>query len=99
MKRFSLVMAFALVLLLAANSHAAVKAGPLDSDTMKVALHTATVQENGFIDHVLTKVNEGIIPLEMVQSTFLWAKKKPRWKFEYFKFGMKYRAAQAGISL
>jgi hypothetical protein len=99
MKRICLALMFALVLLAAVESRAATQAGPLDSDTMKVALHTATAQENGFIDKVLTKVNEGVLPLDMVQSTFLWAKKKPRRKYEYFKIGIIYRAKQAGVSI
>jgi hypothetical protein len=72
---------------------------PLDAKTMKVALHTATAEEGGFIDMVLAKVDDGTLPLDLVQSTFLWAKKKPYRKFQYFKYGLLLRAAQRGISL
>jgi len=71
----------------------------LDAKTMKVALHTATPEEEGFIEYVLAKVAENTLPLELVQSTFLWAKKKPRRKFQYFKYGLTYRAKQQGIAL
>jgi hypothetical protein len=74
-------------------------AGPLDADTMKAALQTATPQENGFIDHVLAMVDAGKLPLDMVESTFLWAKKKPRKKFYYFREGLIRRAADAGITI
>jgi hypothetical protein len=71
----------------------------LTADIMKVALHTATPQEDGFIEYVLAKVDKGTLPLELVKSTFLWAKKKPRKKFFYFREGMILRAAQQGITL
>ncbi len=74
-------------------------ASPLDADTMKAALRTATPQENGFIDHVLAMVDAGKLPLDMVESTFLWAKKKPRKKFYYFREGLIRRAADAGIKI
>jgi hypothetical protein len=75
------------------------KADPLDADTMKVALHTATPQEDGFIDYVLARVKAGKLPLDLVESTFLWAKKKPRNKFQYFKSGLIRRAEERGIHL
>jgi hypothetical protein len=66
---------------------------------MKAALHTATPEEDGFIDRALALVDKGVLPLDLVQSTFLWAKKKSRYKFQYFKRGLILRAAQQGISL
>jgi hypothetical protein len=71
----------------------------LDPQVMKIALHTATPEEEGFIEHVLKLVNKKKLPLDMVQSTFLWAKRKPRLKFQYFKWGLTWRAEQAGLSL
>jgi hypothetical protein len=71
----------------------------LTADVMKIALHTATPQEEGFIESVLEKVDKGTLPLDMVQSTFLWAKKKPRKKFFYFREGLILRAAEHGIDL
>jgi hypothetical protein len=74
-------------------------AGVLDANVMKVALRTATPQEQGFIDAVVARVDKGTLPLDMVQSTFLWARKKPRKKFFYFKQGLILRAADRGIKL
>jgi hypothetical protein len=71
----------------------------LTAEMMKVALHTATPQEHGFIQYVLDKVDEGVLPMRLVQSTFLWAKKKPTNKFFYFKRGLILRAAKEGIKL
>ncbi len=33
----------------------------LDADTMRAALRTTTVEENGFIDLVVVKVNKGLL--------------------------------------
>jgi hypothetical protein len=74
-------------------------AGVLDPDVMKVVLHTATSQEQGFIDKVVARVDAGTLPLDLVQSTFLWARKKPRKKFYYFQQGLILRAAAQGIKL
>ena len=94
--RLSLLLVAAL---LAATRTGSAEAGTLDADTMKVALHTSSVYENGFIDHVLALVDKGTLPEDLVQSTFLWAKRKPRNKFQYFKNGLTLRAEQQGIHL
>ena len=96
MKRICLSLALVFVLLAAAGSRTA-EAEPLDADVMKVALHTAAPEEDGFIDRVVDMVNRGILPADLVESTFLWAKKKPRNKFQYFKRGLILRASQQGI--
>jgi len=71
----------------------------LDAETMRSALRTATPEENGFIDYVLALVDEGRLPRWLVESTFQWARKKPRHRFQYFKRGLIVRAAQIGIDL
>jgi hypothetical protein len=85
--------------LLAAAFVPTAEAGALDPNMMKIVLHTATPQEQGFIDYVVARVDKGTLPLSMVQSTFLWARKKPRKKFYYFKQGLILRAADRGIKL
>ena len=47
----------------------------LTADQMKAALRTATVEEQGFIDKVLFLVQRGILPEDLVESTFLWAER------------------------
>lgn len=74
-------------------------ASQLDADTMKAALHAVTPKESKFIDHVVDMVDNGKLPVDMVQSTFLWAKKKPRHKFYYFREGLIHRANAAGIKI
>ncbi len=72
----------------------------LDAATMKAALHTTLIEEGGFIDDLLIKVNRGTLPADMVDSTFQWARKKPvRHRFQYFKQAMIVRAASIGIIL
>jgi hypothetical protein len=107
MNRVYLCMPLVLALMAAAwagatensKSPAEKSKSPLDADTIKVALHTATPEENGFIDYVLKRVDKGTLPLDLVESTFLWARKKPRRKFQYFKQGLILRAADQGIKL
>jgi hypothetical protein len=98
MNRFSLSVALVLALLALGRAVAADK-NPLDASVMKVALHTRAPEEDGFIDYVLQRVDNGTLPLDLVESTFLWAKKKPRNKFQYFKHGLELRAAAQGITL
>jgi hypothetical protein len=95
---FSLSIVVVLAILLAAPARA-VDTGPLTAENMKVALHTATVQEGHFIERVLYMVKKGKLPLDLVQSTFLWAKKKPAKKFYYFKQGLILRASAQGIKI
>jgi hypothetical protein len=71
----------------------------LTADVIKIALHTSSAQEDGFIEYVLERVDRGTLPMKIVQSTFLWAKKKPNKKFFYFKQGLILRAKQQGIVL
>jgi hypothetical protein len=78
---------------------ATAEASHLDANTMKAALKTATPEEDGFIDRTLALVEKGSLPVDMVESTFLWAKKKARRKFQYFKFGLIVRAERAGVRL
>jgi hypothetical protein len=71
----------------------------LDAAKMKVALHTATVEEGGFIEHVVDLAERGRLPVSLVESTFLWARKKPTHKFQYFRLGLILRARWLGIEL
>jgi hypothetical protein len=74
--------------------------GRLDADVMKVVLRAGTPDEERFIDYVVARVNKGTLPLDLVHSTFLWAKKKPtNKKFFYFKRALMLRAADRGIKL
>jgi len=71
----------------------------LDAATMKAALRTAAPEEDGFVDRVVRLANANRLPRSLVRSTFLWARKKPRWKFQYFRMGLILRAHWRGIRL
>jgi hypothetical protein len=77
----------------------AAEAGVLDADVMKVVLRAGTQKEADFIDYVVAQVDKGALPLDLVQSTFLWARKKPRNRFFYFKQALMIRAKDRGIKL
>ena len=96
---YLLIFAFAAVAA-AFCARPAAAADLLDADTMKAALHTATPLEDGFIEKVIAKVNAGKLPVDLVQSTFLWARKKPpERRFFYFKQALTLRVKQQGINL
>ena len=94
-----LVAALAWTLVDAASSRGDTAGVGLDANTMKAALHTATAEEQGFIDRVLAKVAKGTLPANIVQSTFLWARKKTRYQFQYFKYALTLRASELGVQL
>ena len=71
----------------------------LDPDQIRAALHTNSEIEDGFIEHTVSMVQAGTLPRNLFTSTFLWARKKPRHQFQYFKEALTKRAAAIGISL
>ncbi len=100
MFRKSLTLMVLLALLAVCRTQEAqAAASRLDAETIKAALHTATVEEDGFIDLVVALVDAGTLPESLVVSTFIWARKKPRWKFQYFRIGLIIRASRRGIDL
>jgi hypothetical protein len=98
MNRFYLPVALIFLVLVAVCAQTA-RAGLPTTDEMKVALKTATPEEDGFIDRVQLLVKKNKLPEDLVMSTFIWAKRKIRYKFQYFKRGLIVRADQRGISL
>jgi len=71
----------------------------LDPAQIKAALHTATEEEGGFIDRTVAMVNAGTLPRDLFLSTFIWARRKPKSKFQYFRRGLTLRAADQGITV
>jgi len=88
-----------LALLAVGRATPAAAAPRLDADKMKVALHTASIEEDGFIDHVLVLVERRILSYKLVYGTFQWARKKHRWKFQHFKHALVIRAARRGVRI
>lgn len=55
-----------------------------------------------FIALIVTMVDNNQLPLDLVKSTFLWARKKAlktRYPFPYFERGLRVRAAKQGIDI
>jgi len=71
----------------------------LNAAQIKAGLRTATPEENGFVERVVGLAQAGTLPPQLVESTYQWARKKPNFRFQYFKRGMIIRAARLGISL
>jgi hypothetical protein len=76
-----------------------VRAEELDPEQIKLALHTTTDIEGGFVDRTVAMVRAGTLPRDMFTTCFIWARKKPRHQFQYFKQALTTRAAQIGIKL
>jgi hypothetical protein len=71
----------------------------LNAELLKAALHTATPEEEGFVEYVVRLVQQGKLPAQIVQSAYLWAQKRPKYRFQYFKRAVIYLAAQRGIRI
>jgi hypothetical protein len=66
---------------------------------LQTGLLARTPQEIAFVDKVVAKVNAGELPIDLVQTTFLWARGKGvRYPMPYFERALKIRAAAIGIS-
>ncbi len=77
----------------------AARADDLDPEQIKAALHVTGDIENGFIDRTVSMVQAGTLPRDLFTSCFIWARKKPRHQFQYFKKALTIRAAEIGINL
>jgi hypothetical protein len=71
----------------------------LDAEKIKVALRTVTPDDEAFVDRVVAMVKEGKLPVDLVNSTLQWARKKQAYQFQYFKRAIILRAAKQGISI
>jgi hypothetical protein len=73
---------------------------PSLKDILAKGLEARRPEEFAFVDKVVRMVDRGRLPLEMVQTTFLWARKKEgKHQFQYFERGLKLRAQQCGVKL
>ncbi len=97
--RVKIMLALAALLGLLAAGIARAEDFPLDPEQIKAALHTTTEEEHGFIERTVKMVKDGKLPRDMFTSCFIWARKKPRHKFQYFKHALVARAAAIGITL
>ena len=76
----------------------AVDTGDLQ-DKLEVGLRIRRPQEFAFVALVVGKVEAGTLPRQLVEETFLWARKKQPYPYVYFERAMKIRAAKEGVDL
>ncbi len=91
------IAAVLLATIVAGPKHAQAATRKLDADTLKVALRVGRPQDKKFIDRVVAMMKAGDLPRSIVQKSFLWARKKRKHKFEYFKRAVIVLAAKKGI--
>jgi hypothetical protein len=68
-------------------------------DELEKGLRARLPREFEFIARVVDMVDKKQLPRELVESTFQWARRKPRYPFPYFERGLRDRAAKLGITI
>ncbi len=82
----------------ASNSCFAAKSVTL-KEQLEKGLKARRPEEFAFIATVVDLVEKKKLERKLVDSTFLWARRKPKHKFQYFKHAMRLRAKRAGVTL
>jgi hypothetical protein len=68
-------------------------------DQLNSGLKARRPEEFAFIARVVEMVDDGQLPIELVQSTFQWARFKKPYPYPYFDAGLRARAAKLGINI
>jgi len=76
-------------------------AGGLSSDLdylsqLNMGLKARRPVEFDYIQQVVAMVDQGLLPKTLVDTTFVWAYKKPTRRLQYFQFALRARANQLG---
>lgn len=66
---------------------------------LKSGLKARRPLEFEFIKTVVQKVQDDELPIDLVQSAFLWAKRRQPFPYPYFERGLKERASRAGYDV
>src|SRR5688500_5161301 len=70
------------------------------SETLRSVLKCRRAEEFAFVEVVVAKVNQGLLPVEMVLSMMKWARERREdIPFPYFQEGIRKRAAALGVTL
>jgi len=99
MSRRSLAFSILVGALAAAGAVSAHAESPLTTDKMIVALRPELPGDRNYLTYVGALLSQGQLPRHLVESTFLWARLKPRYKYRYFRQALILRAADLGIRL
>ena len=73
--------------------------GPDLKTTLEKGLKARRPVEFQFIALVVQRVKSGSLPIALVNSTFLWAKRQQPYPFPYFERGLRERAKKSGIAI
>jgi hypothetical protein len=68
-------------------------------DRLEAGLLARQPREFAFIGRVVTMVEGRRLPLDLVMSTFQWARRKKPYPFPYFERALRTRAARLGIAI
>lgn len=100
MSRKSLPIALLVMLLLVLGTRGVARAATqLDVPTIKAGLETVDEEQQGFIERAVAQADNGILPRKTLETAFLWAKRKPANKFQYFRRALILLAARQGIKV
>ena len=87
---------------LASNVNGTTSSG-LDISELKeqliFGLRARSRHDRHFIDHIVAKVRAQELSMDMVESTFIWARRKQPYPFPYFERALRIRAAEADIDI
>jgi hypothetical protein len=72
---------------------------PTLKQQLQAGLLARTPDEIAFVDEVVSLVNSGDLPISLVQSTFIWARRHRPYPMQYFERALRVRAAAFGIGL
>lgn len=67
--------------------------------TLKFGLKARRPVEFQFISDVVQQVKNKQLPIDLVQSTFLWAKRKKPYQYPYFEKALRVRANDLGYTV
>lgn len=72
---------------------------PLNGDKLITSLRPQHPVDRDFLTYTGALLEAGYLPRSLVESTFLWARDKPRYQARYFREGLIRRAKDQGIDL
>jgi hypothetical protein len=68
-------------------------------EVLSAGLKCRRPSEFAFVKSVAAKVETGVLPRNLVDSTYFWARRHPPYPYIQFEFALKTRAKKMGISL
>ncbi len=68
-------------------------------DQLEKGLEARLPSEFAFLAKVVQMVENGTLPRSLVDSTFIWARRRPQRRFQYFERALRVRASRLGIRI